>query len=135
MHDRVRREIYNECIIRQNNYPDITIETEERPMHIINYINHIQNNGFYGGELEISLTADLYNINIETHREILNDNNEIIGFRYINYYNHNDNNDNNENRHLMILTNIDNIHFRLAYDSYKNIDMQFNIANENLLIK
>ncbi len=35
-----------------------------------------------------------------------------------------------KNRHLMIFTNIDNIHFYLAYDSYKNIDLQFNIANE-----
>jgi hypothetical protein len=86
----------------------------------------MQNDGFYGGELEISIATELYNINIATYREILNDKNEIIGYRYINYYNHNDN---NENRHLMILTNIDNIHFRLAYDSYKNIDMQFNIAN------
>ena len=100
---------------------------EDGPMHILNYINYIQNDGFYGGELEISVAAELYNINIAKYREILNDKNEIIGYRYINYYNHNDN---NENRHLMILTNIDNNHFRPAYDSYKNIDMQFNIANE-----
>jgi hypothetical protein len=86
----------------------------------------MQNDGFFGGELEISVAAELYNINIATYREILNDKNEIICYRYINYYNHNDN---NENRHLMILTNIDNIHFRLAYDSYKSIDSQFNIAN------
>ena len=94
-------------------------------MHIINYINHMQNEGFYEGELEISVAAELYNINIPTYREILNDNNEIKGYRFINYYNHNDK---NENRHFMIF--IDNIHFSLAYDSYKNIDLQFNIANE-----
>ena len=69
MHGRVRREIYNECIIRQNNYPDITIETEEGPMHILNYINHMQKDGFYGGELEISVADELYNINIATTKK------------------------------------------------------------------
>ncbi len=72
MHDRVRREIYNECLIRQNKYPDITLDKEEGLRYIINYINHMQKEGFYGGELEISVETKLYNINIATYGEILN---------------------------------------------------------------
>ena len=53
-----------------------------------------------------------------------------IGYNFINYYNHN--NDNNENRHLMILTNINNRHFRLCYDSHVQIDHNFIIKDNSI---
>ena len=69
MHTRVRREIFEECLRRQNTFPSITLDLEQGPMNINDYINHIQNEGFYGGELEISIAASLYNINIATYNE------------------------------------------------------------------
>ena len=38
---RVRRAIYEECRNRQNKYPNITLEIEQAPMHIQDYINYI----------------------------------------------------------------------------------------------
>ena len=66
LHLRVRDEIYQEALNRINHYPDITIETELGPMHLHDYIHHINNPGFSGGELEISIASDIYNINIIT---------------------------------------------------------------------
>ena len=47
-----------------NNYPDITLNTELGHMHIIDYIDHIREDGWFGGELEISTASILYDINI-----------------------------------------------------------------------
>ena len=58
-HNRVRGKIYKECWNRQNNNPDIILDTKQGLMLIIYYINH-----FHGLELEISIDAELYNINI-----------------------------------------------------------------------
>ena len=48
----------------------------------------------------------------------------------INYYN---NNDNNENCHLIIVTNLDNIHYRIAYHNISNlnVDLNFEILLED----
>ena len=97
-------------------------------MNIRNYVNHIQNSGFYGGEIEISIAVDLYNINIVTYNEIRDDNNNIMGYTYIRYY---DSNDGQENRHLMILTNRNHNHFNLIYYNQKQIDYNFNIEDIN----
>lgn len=96
-------------------------------MNIRKYINNINRNGFYGGELEIGIAANLYNINIATYNDIRDDN-ITTGLNPTNYYSNN--NDNNEQRHLLILTNTDNIHFRLAYYNTimsNNLDMNFKI--------
>lgn len=74
-------------------------------MPIREYINRINNLGFYGGELEISIANQIYDINIATYRE-----HDNIGFSTIRYYN----NERDENRHLLILLNINNNHFRLG---------------------
>ena len=50
-------------------------------------------------ELEISIRANIYNINIATFNEVTDNNLSQIGYTIINYYN---NNDDNQNRHLMI---------------------------------
>ena len=53
---------------RVNDYPDITLQTEIGPLSIRDYINHINQLGFYGGEIEINIIAsDLYNLNIVTY--------------------------------------------------------------------
>ena len=64
IHLRIRNEIYNSLLNRFDNLPVITMNTEYGPMRIREYINNIQNEGFYGGELEISRAIELYNINI-----------------------------------------------------------------------
>ena len=57
-----------------------------------------------------------------------------IGYTNINYFN---NNDDNQNRHLMILINYNNIHFRMGYYNISSIlDLNFNIpANNNNEVK
>ena len=131
---RVRREIYDAAQLRMNSYPDITIDTEKGPLHIRDYIPKIIEEGFYGGELEISIAANIYNINIATFNEVTDNNFSPIGYTNINYYN---NNDDNQNRHLMILINYNNIHFRMGYYNISSIlDLNFNIpANNNNEVK
>ena len=96
LYPRVRQEIYQEARRREDNYPDITLDTESGPLNIHQYINEMKNDRFYGGELEISIANTLYGINIATYNEIYDNNNNIIGFTPINYYNQ----DNIESRHL-----------------------------------
>ena len=85
LHERVRNEIYNEALRRINDYPDIIIDTELGPINIRNYVNHIQNSGFFGGEIEISIAVYLYNINIATIKEIRDEKDNIICYTYIRY--------------------------------------------------
>ena len=101
------REMYEEVVRRRNNYPDITLGNEIGPLHINVYIDHFQNDQFYGGELEISIASSLYNIKIATLEDLRTNEDIPIGYSFINYYN----NDNSEDRHLMILLNQNNIHF------------------------
>ena len=98
---RIRREIYEEAFRRSANYRNITLNSEIGPMNILDYISNNTNKGFYGGELELSIESELYNINICACREI-HENNNFIGLSYVGYYN----SSNNTERHLMILTNI-----------------------------
>ena len=72
-------------------------------MNIRNYVNHTQNSGFYGGDIEIS---------IATYNEIRDDIINIIGYIFIRYY---DFNDEQENRYFMVLGNRNHNHFNLIY--------------------
>ena len=124
----VRNEIYLEALNRINEYPDITLETENGPMPIRQYINNINKPGFFGGELEIAIATGIYHINIATYNEIRNNDN-FIGLTPISFYN---NNIHDNNNHLMILTNIDNIHFRIGhYNKQTQIDLNYIIDNIN----
>ena len=87
------------------------METEIGPLSIRDYINHINQLGFYGGEIEINIASDLYNINIANYEQI-NNNNDNIGYKYIRYCN---SERNDENKNLMILSNINNNHFTLLH--------------------
>lgn len=110
LHLRIRNEIYNTLLNRIDNLPDITMNTENGPMRIREYINNIQNPGFFGGELEISTAIKLYNINIAAYKEV-NNNSQFKGLSFLNYYSEQQN---NENRRLLILININVNHFRLG---------------------
>lgn len=69
LYQRVRNKIYQEPLKRINNYPEITIETEEGPMIIRDNINYIKNLGFFGGEIEISKASEIYDINLATYKD------------------------------------------------------------------
>ena len=133
LYQRVTNEIYNEGLNCLPNYPDIKLETEHGPMNIRNYVEYIAQDGFYGGDLQIGIAGDIYNINIATFNEINDSNNNLIGLTPIRYFNNN----NNENRNLMILSNINNVHFRLGYYNNKTpidlnyvVNMNNNVDNE-----
>ena len=130
LHLRIRNEIYNTLLNRIDNLPDITMNTENGPMRFREYINNIQNPGFFGGELEISTAIELYNINIATYEEVTN-NSQFKGLSFLNYYSEQQN---NENRHLLILININGNHFRLGYvKNHNEIDNNYKIEkNEKL---
>ena len=75
--------------------------------------------GFYGAELEISIASEIYNIKIATYQE-LSDNN---GYSFIRHFNNSDN-----SRHLLILTNINNMHYILGYyNPNKLLDLNYYI--------
>ncbi len=79
LHLRIRNEIYNALLNRIDNLP------ENGSIRIREYINNIQNPGFFGGELEISTTIELYNINIVAYEEV-NNNSQFKGLSFLNYY-------------------------------------------------
>ena len=100
-------------------------------MPIAEYINNIINESFYGGELEIAMASSIYNINIATFEE-RNIGENFLGLSFIRYFNVS--NDNNKN--LMILSNINNNHFRLSYEKTNNInqnELNFKINNNKEL--
>ena len=106
-------------------------------MEINEYIDNILTHGFFRGDLEISISSNIYNINIVTYNEVWNDGDHLIALTPIRYIN----NENNENLHLLILTNINNLNFRIGYYKnnsilYKNfkIDVKYS-KNDNSLVK
>ena len=52
---------------RLNNYPDITIDSERGLINIRDYILNMDRLGKFGGELEIGIAANIYDINIATY--------------------------------------------------------------------
>ena len=115
MHNIIRKTIYEEALSRMNYFPNITMETENGNIKIYDYIKNIKNDGEYGGDLEISLAYDIYQINIAEYKEIYDDDN-LINFCFIRYFNEG----NNENRDLLFLTNLNNNHFRIGYYNNSN---------------
>ena len=64
------------------------------------YIHTIKEPNNYGGDLEISISYDLYNYNVAQYKEIYDDFGNLINLEFVNYINNN----NNENKDLLILT-------------------------------
>jgi len=98
------------------------LETEIGPLSIRDYIYHINQLGFYDGEIKINIISNLYSINIATYKWITDNNDNILGYKYIRYYN---SKRNNENKNLMILSNINNNNFNLLYHNNINIDLKY----------
>ena len=69
MYNTIRGRIYNEAIIRKNTIPNVIIETELGQMRIHDYINNIKDDGFQGGDFELSIGYELFNINIAEYKE------------------------------------------------------------------
>ena len=122
MYKNIRQSIYNKAINRIRVIPNVIIETERGNIRMHDYINAINDDGNHGGDIEISLVYDIFNINIGEYIEIRDDNNNLHNLRFVKYIN--DNND--ENKNLLILTNINNNHFRLAYYNNTQIDYNYN---------
>ena len=57
------------------------MNTENGSLRISEYINNIQNPGYFGGKLEISTAIELYNINIAAYEEGINDS-QFIGLSF-----------------------------------------------------
>ena len=115
MHLNIRQYIYEEAILRINILPNIIIDSERGRFKISDYILTIKGPNNYGGDLEISLSYDLYNYNLAQYREIYDDFGNFINLEFVKYINNN----NNENKDLLNLTNINDNHYNLAYYNIK----------------
>ena len=74
--------------------PNLLIDKEHGPERLYEYIKSINIPFRYGGDFEISLCYELFNINIAVYKEESDDNNLLINLSFIDYIN----NDNNEKK-------------------------------------
>ena len=119
-HNNIRHDIYQEGQKRKSLIPNIIIETERDQMYIHNYLDIMNEDRIFGGDLEISLAYDIYKFNIAVYKEKRDINGKLINLNFLYYIN----NDNNENKDLCILTTINDNHYNLAfYNNNKNIDL------------
>ena len=115
MHKNIRNQIYQEALRQINVIPNVIIETERGSFRIHDYIQTINKEGNYGGDFELSIAYDIFNINIAQYLIEKDINNKIINLSFVKYINDN----NNENKNLLILVNEGRVHFMVAY--YNNI--------------
>ena len=110
-HSIIRKEIYDKASENQKNNPQKIEILENNSLSKTQYINKMKEDGFYAGDLEISIASKIFNINIATYRPA-----SSTTLSFINYFS----NDENYNRDLLILIYINNNHYKIAY--YKNND-------------
>ena len=110
-HLRVRSEIVNYLLSNWRNYENITLHTGEGDKSIIDYINWIKIPGRWSGNNEFIAAYKLYNINILTKTEILDNNFKTLYYQYV--YSFGDNID--MNKDLCIISNTYNTHYKLLY--------------------
>ncbi len=125
MHQNIRQKIFTEAMKRLPNIPNIIMETEMGNIRIHDYIKSIKENSNFGGDFELSIAYDIFNINIAEYIEIRESNGNLINLSFVKYIN--DNND--EKKNLLILTNLDHNYFRLAYYNNTEIDYEYNYIN------
>ena len=113
----IRQEIYNEVALLKNFIPYAIIET--------NNGNNIKNDGFHGRGFEISIAYDINKFNIAQYKVILNKDDKIIGYQFINYYN----NDNNELKNLLLIINFNDNHWNIGYYNNTHLDLNYHIQN------
>lgn len=64
MHKNIRNQIYQEALRRINIIPNVILETERGNFRIHEYIQTINKEGNHGGDFELSMSYDIFNINI-----------------------------------------------------------------------
>ena len=129
----VRNEIVNFLKMHRNEFLDIELETEIGNMYIDDYIQYIENDGKWGGELEKYAAQIVYGINIADYIAVKNSTGNIIYHNFVYFLNQ----DNNINKHLCLISNIDRCHFNLLYDKtykvFKNNENKLIFLNNRIL--
>jgi len=97
-------------------------------MKLHDYINMINTDDLFSGDLELSIAYDLYNSNISVYNEILTEDNKLVNFQYLNYINNN----NNENKNLIILL-YENKYYNIAFYNKADIDYDFKGNSESFI--
>lgn len=85
MYNNIRQSIYNEVINRIRVIPNVIIETERENLCMHHYTNTNKVDGTNGGDIEISLAYEIYNINIGEYIEIRDENNGLNNLRFVKY--------------------------------------------------
>ena len=111
-YDTIRKAVYNYLEPRKNLYTNYNFEHFGAILNASDYIYHIQDNGFWMGELEIQSTSEIYDVTLIVF-QLGNDNT----LKIINIYG--SLNDNNKN--LLTLCYINYNHFNVVYNKNNNI--------------
>ena len=125
-HNVIRENIYNYLSINRSNYSHLTFQVDNQELSNIEYIENIKNNGFYMGDLEISIIPFLYDAILFVF-ELHNDTDLIL----LNIYG----SINNENNILLTLCFINNNHFNIIYEKEKEFDIPKKTKLHNLFPK
>ena len=75
---RVRNEIANFLLLNNKSYENITLHTEDGPKNILEYIIWMRQDCSWSGNLEFIAASNLYNINIHSLIDIINNNFQIL---------------------------------------------------------
>jgi len=117
-HQSIRNEIFKFAQKRKGNDLKGINLLENYELSATNYINNIQIDGGFAGDLEISIAHKLYDINIAVYR--FKDENNLS---FINLYKDDEDEDEDKDnkKDLLILIYKNNIHYQLAYYKKKEI--------------
>lgn len=130
IYQSVSHQIYIEALNRSHIIHNVIIETEIDQYSSMNILIILKMKDFME-EIQKSVLQMIYSIYIAEYTELyLNE--SLFGVNFVNYTN----NDNNEYKNLLILTNSNNNHFKLAYYNDTLLDLNyipnfFIINNEN----
>lgn len=90
----IRKEIYETALLKKHLIPNIYIDSERGRMKIHEYIDTIQYDRNFGGDLEMSLAYEIYKCNIAVYNASQDIIGKINNLTFLNYIN----NDNNEKK-------------------------------------
>jgi len=111
-YDIVRKTVYNYLIPRKNLYTNYNFEHFGAILNATDYIDHIQDDGFWMGELEIQSISEIYDVTLIVFQLVDDNTLKIINI----YGNLNDN-----NKNLLTLCYINDNHFNVVYNKNNNI--------------
>lgn len=107
---------------RINVVSNVIIKTERGNFRIHDYIQTIKEDENFGGDFELSIAYDIFNINIAQYLIGKDANNNIINLKFIKYIN----DDNNEKKNLLLLIYENGAHFMVAYYNNTKLKLNFN---------